>query len=123
MQPLNVVVACGDTTAAHSLAQNLNQHFRTVSIASNVTEARTAIPKHRAHVAIVDLETVSLGEVTELCREFSATSVVCTHRLPDEEMWAAALAAGAIDCCHNDDALEIVQSVDRNLRRVRSTAA
>ena len=59
-------------------------------------------------VAIVDLELVSLGEVQQLKREFAATTVVCTHRLADEKMWADALASGAADCCYASDVRAIV---------------
>ncbi len=123
MQPLNVVVATKDPRAAAELADRLNVHFRLVAVASSLEETRLAIPRYRAQLAVIDLETVSLQMVRELCREFSQTSVVCTHRLADEEMWTLALGAGAIDCCHNADVGGIVQAVQRNLAMARSTAA
>jgi DNA-binding NtrC family response regulator len=123
MQPLNVVVASSDSQAAARLAASLNSHFHSVSVARSIDEVRRAIPKHRAQLAIVDLELASLHDVQELCHEFDATSVVCTHRIPDEEMWMEALAAGAIDCCQTADVTGIVQAVDRNLKMARSNAA
>jgi DNA-binding NarL/FixJ family response regulator len=123
MQPLNVVVASQDSQAASQLAASLNAHFRTVSVARSLDEIRHAIPKHRAQLAIVDLELASVEDVERLIREFGHTTVVCTHRIPDEEMWASALAAGAIDCCPNDDAACIVRAVDRNVKLARSNAA
>ena len=123
MQPLNVVVASHDSQAASQLAASLNQHFRSVSVAHSLDEVRRALPKNRAGLAIVDLELASIEDVERLTHEFNRTSVVCTHRIPDEEMWASALAAGAIDCCQNADVTGIVQAVDRNIKLARSSAA
>ncbi len=123
MQPLNVIVAGRDSQAASQLAASLNQHFRSVSVANSLDEVRHAIPKHRAQLAIVDLELASLEDVERLKKEFDHTSIVCTHRIPDEEMWTSALAAGAIDCCQNADVSGIVQAVSRNVRMARSNAA
>ncbi len=123
MRSLNVVVASHDSQTAMQLAASLNQHFHSVSVANSLEEMRRAIPKHRAQLAIVDLELASLTDVEQLSHEFGHTSIVCTHRIPDEEMWASALAAGAIDCCQNADASGIVQAVTRNVRLARSNAA
>jgi DNA-binding NarL/FixJ family response regulator len=73
-----------------------------------VDELRLAIPRHRADVAIVDLELAALSEVQNLKREFAGTTIVCTHRLADEKMWTDALAAGASDCCYSSDVRAIV---------------
>jgi DNA-binding NtrC family response regulator len=123
MQSLNVVVANSDSSAAAELAASLHRHFRSVAVARSLEEVRRAIPKHRAELAIVDLEMASPKDVAELCNEFNHTSVVCTHRIPDEEMWMEVLAAGAIDCCQSADVGAIVQAVDRNLRMAKSNAA
>jgi DNA-binding NarL/FixJ family response regulator len=108
MKPLSIVVLQGDTGHAQSLAQSLHSHFRVVNLARNIDELRSAIPQHSADVAIVDLEFARLEDVQHLCREFSRTSVVCTHRLADEKMWSDALAAGAVDCCSSFDVRAIV---------------
>ena len=123
MQPLNVVIATTDTRIAGQLADSLNRHVRTVSVARSLDEVRHAIPKHRAQVAIVDLELASMPQVRDLCSEFAQTQVLCTHRIPDEEMWADALNAGAIDCCQNADITAIVDAVRRNVVQARATAA
>lgn len=123
MNRLNVVIASRDTSVASRLAESLNGQFRSVSIAHSVDEVRHAIPRNRAQVAIVDLETADLEQVKDLCAEFGQTQVVCTHRIPDEEMWAEALAAGAIDCCHNADVAGIMDAVRRNVLMAKSKAA
>jgi DNA-binding NtrC family response regulator len=123
MQPLNVVIASNDTKAASQLAESLHRHFRSVAVARSMDEVRHAIPKHRAQIAIVDLELANFKDVANLCTEFGQTQVVCTHRVPDEEMWAEALTAGAIDCCQNADVAAILDAVQRNVLQARATAA
>jgi DNA-binding NarL/FixJ family response regulator len=123
MQPLSIVIASNDGQAAAQLAASLNHHFGSVSVAGTLDEVRHAIPKHRAQAAVVDLELASVDDVQELAREFNHTSIVCTHRIPDEEMWASALAAGAVDCCYASDVACIVEAVTRNVKLARSRAA
>jgi len=108
MKPLSVVVFQGDGRSAESLAHSLHNHFRLVNVARDLEELRSAIPRHRADVAIVDLELARLDDVQQLCRQFTGTSIVCTHRLADERMWTLALAAGAVDCCTSSDVRAIV---------------
>ena len=108
MKPLSVVVFQSDGRSAESLAHSLHNHFRVVNVARNLEELRSAIPTHRADVAIVDLELARLDEVQQLCRQFTSTSIVCTHRLADEKLWTLALAAGAVDCCASSDVRAIV---------------
>jgi DNA-binding NarL/FixJ family response regulator len=123
MHSLSVVIANRDSQAASQLAASLNAYFRHVSVARSLDEVRTAIPKHRAELAILDLELASVADVEQLAREFNHTSIVCTHRIPNDEMWAAALAAGAIDCCQNADVASIVQAVECYVKRARANAA
>ena len=123
MQPLNVVIANRDSQSALQLAASLNPYCRNVSVVRSLDEVRNAIPKHRAQLAILDLEQASVKDVEQLAREFNHTGIVCTHRIPDDEMWASALAAGAINCCQNADVASIVQAVDRYVKRTRANAA
>lgn len=122
MQPLNVVVAYSDAKAAETLAASLHDHFHSVCIARSLDELRRAIPRHRAEMAIVDLEMVPMGEIEELCHEFGKIFVVCTHRVPDEQMWAAALSVGAIDCCHSTDVRGIVSAAARENHLISKAA-
>lgn len=123
MQPLNVVIASTDSQAASQLAESLLGHFRSIAVARSIDEVRHAIPKHRANLAIVDLEMANFKDVAKLCSDFGQTQVVCTHRIPDEEMWAEALTAGAIDCCQNADVAGILDAVRRNVLQARANAA
>ena len=123
MQSLSVVIANRDSQFASHLAASLNPYFRNVSVVRSLDEVRNAIPKQRAQLAILDLELASVGEVEQIAREFNHTGIVCTHRIADDEMWTSALAAGAIDCCQNDDVASIVRAVDRHVKRARANAA
>jgi DNA-binding NarL/FixJ family response regulator len=123
MKPLSIVIAQDDSHSADALVSSLGEHFKSVSMAHNLEELRHTVAKHRADVAVVDLEIANLLELDELRREFPQLTVVCTHRLADEQMWSAALAAGAQDCCHPSDVRSIVHAANRTQVMARSTAA
>ena len=108
MKPLSVVVAQSNSKTADFLAKSLHNHFRVVNTVGSVPDLLHSIPRHRADVAIVDLELADLEQVQQLSRQFAGTTIVCTHRLADERMWAEALARGAADCCHTSDVRAIV---------------
>lgn len=114
MQGLSIVVFQSDLHQSQALAGTLSLHYHSVHVAGSPDELRTAIARHRAEVAVVDVEASCLAEVTRLHREFPAVSIVCTHRVADEEMWTAALNAGASDMCPAFDTQGIVQSAERN---------
>jgi DNA-binding NarL/FixJ family response regulator len=123
MKPLNVLVAQSDPFCAQVLAAELHSHFKAVTVARSLEELRASIPKHRADVAVVDLELAGFGTVAELRREFPSVTFVCTHRLADEELWTASLAAGAQDCCHPSDLRSIVHAANRTVTMSRTSAA
>jgi DNA-binding NarL/FixJ family response regulator len=108
MKPLSVIVAQSNAQTGEYLTKSLYNHFRVVHTADNLNELQRSISKHRADVAVVDLELADLRQVQQLTHQFSSTAIVCTHRLADEKMWTEALAAGAADCCHSSDVRAIV---------------
>ncbi len=108
MKPLSVIVAQSNAQTGEFLTKSLYNHFRMVHTANNVDELLHSIAKHRADVAVVDLELAGLKQVEQLTHQFSSTKIVCTHRLADEKIWTDALAAGAADCCHSSDVRAIV---------------
>ncbi len=116
MRSLDVVVASKNAQAAEGLAKSLNNVFRSVHVVNSADDLRSAISRKRARVVISDLETVGLEQVEMLNKEFNV-QIVCTHRIPDETMWATALSHGAIDCCHSSDTKAILQAVSRNMAR------
>jgi hypothetical protein len=74
-------------------------------------------------VLVLDLENSCLEEVERLHEEFPALSIVCTHRLADEELWTAALSEGAADICESGNTDDIVRSVLCEQRRALTAAA
>ena len=121
MKPLTVVVAQSDPNNAEHLAASLHAHFRAVSVARSIDELRSAIPKHRADLAVIDLEMATLPDIAQLRREFPTTAVVCTHRTPDEEMWTSVIEAGAEDYCQSSDIRAIVLAAMRE--KIANSAA
>jgi len=122
MPSLHVVLLQSDSEVAQSLVSALSNAFDSVHLTHSLSELRTSIARHRAHVAILDLEKASLSEVRNLCDDFPGACVVCTHRCADEEMWAAALNAGAADVYDSSDTRSIVQAA-RGTDRIQSAAA
>jgi len=86
-------------------------------------ELRNSIEKHVAGIAILDMEAASISDVEHLAREFPKARIVCTHRLADEDMWAAALNAGAADVCPPSDTRGILRAALGNTVMNQSAAA
>jgi DNA-binding NtrC family response regulator len=123
MQPLNVVLLQSDSRVAQSLVSALANTFNSVRQVQSLGELRTSIAKHRAGIAILDMETASISDVERLSREFPQACIVCTHRLADEDMWTAAVNAGAADVCPPSDTRGIVRTALRNAPITNSAAA
>ena len=123
MKSSSVVLLQVDPVVAQSLTASLLSSFRSVHAVRSMEELRTSILKHRARVVILDMELASLPDVEQLSHEFPGLSVVCTHRLADEEMWTAALSAGASDICPTYDTHSILNAAVRNARRAQAAAA
>lgn len=123
MPPLYVVVLQGDQRIASSLATALSNSFASVHRASSASELRALLKPHRTGILILDIEAVPLLEVERLSEDFPQASIVCTHRVPDEEMWLAVLAAGAMDICQSSDIPGIVRSAFGNASSAASAAA
>jgi DNA-binding NtrC family response regulator len=115
MRFMDVVVAHGDKKSAQILAESLNKVFRSVSVVGTADELSAAVAQKQAQLAITDLETIDFGHVEQLQTRFGI-DVVCTHRIPDDEMWAKALSHGAIDCCQISDVKATIAAVTRNSR-------
>jgi DNA-binding NtrC family response regulator len=123
MQPLNVVLLQSDSRIAQSLVSALANTFSSVRQVQSLGELRSSIAKHRVGIAILDMETASISDVEHLSREFPNACIVCTHRLADEDMWTAAVNAGAADVCPPTDTLGIVRTALRNASITNSAAA
>ena len=123
MHSLDVILLQCDPGASRSLVSALGNSFRAIHQVGSVGEMRASIAKHRATIAILDMERASLSDVEGLSREFPGAAIVCIHRCADEEMWAAALNAGARDLCASTDTRGILQAALRTASATRSAAA
>lgn len=123
MQFSSVVLLQRDTRIARSLITSLSSAFVSVHAVHSLDDLRASMVKHRTDVAILDLEVASLKALQRLCHEFPHTSVVGTHRLADEELWASALRAGAVDVCPADDAKAVLAAALRNTVPLHKAAA
>jgi DNA-binding NarL/FixJ family response regulator len=123
MQPLNVVLLQSDSGVAQSIVSALANSFSSIRQVQSLGELRTSIAKHRAGIAILDMEAASISDVEHLSREFPTACIVCTHRLADEDMWTAALNAGAADVCPPSDTPSILRTALKNASMAQSAAA
>src|SRR5258707_12455683 len=103
MKPLSIVIAYSNPKHAEALCRALDSQCGRMNLAGSLQELLAAIPRHRADVAVVDLELAGLTDVQQLARQFPATAIVCTHRLADDDRWAKALSAGAPDFSNSAD--------------------
>lgn len=118
----SVVVLESDPRVAQSLAGGLRSHFHSVHITDSRDELCEKVAKNRPEAVVLDIEFSRLTDIASLHQAFPALPIVCTHRVPDEEMWMAALEAGAADVCAADDVEKVLTSVLRNVA-VASNAA
>jgi len=114
MQSLDVVLLQGDPQVAEALAAALSHVFGSVRQARSLLEFRGLFAQCQPGVAILDIEATSLAEVHDLTQQFPHSCIVCTHRLADEDMWVAALQAGALDVCASSDIPGIIRSAIAN---------
>lgn len=123
MQPRNVVLLQSDAEIARSLVSALSNTFGSVQLVRSLGELRASIAKQRGGIAILDMETASIPEVERLSHDFPGACIVCTHRCADEEVWAAALKAGACDVCPSSDTRGILRAALGNASVSQSAAA
>ena len=118
----SVIVLEKDPGVARSLAGQLRSHF-SVHLTCSHEELRDNLARTQPQAVVLNIEYWRLTDVESLHRDFPQLPIVCTHRVPDEDMWMAALAAGATDVCPTDDAGNVLTSVLRSTGAARSAAA
>lgn len=118
----NVVLLEKDPGVARSLAGGLRSHF-SVQVTNSHEELRTKVEHHRPEAVVLNIEHWRLDDVESLHREFPYLPIVCTHRIPDEDLWMAALQVGASDVCPADDVRNVLSSVLRSTALSRGAAA
>lgn len=125
MQSLSIFIIQADARAGDLLAANLRAHFQEIHRVPGLRELRERFSQNEEpYAVIVDLELVNFQELQEICLRYRNSAVICTHRLADEQMWAAALAAGAADCCAPNDVAGILRAASSmHFRTSRTNAA
>jgi DNA-binding NarL/FixJ family response regulator len=118
----SVVVLERDPQVALSLAGGLQPRFA-VHVTQSREELRENVVRNNPEAVVFNIEHWRLTDVESLHHEFPRLPIVCTHRVPDEEMWMAALEAGASDVCATDDAENVLSSVLRSVALSRGAAA
>ncbi|HZW96416.1 MAG TPA: hypothetical protein VFF64_25960 [Candidatus Eremiobacteraceae bacterium] len=119
----SVVLVESDSSVAQSLAGGLSSHFHSVHLTRSGDELRERVAKNRPEAVILDMEDSRLSDVRNLRNDFPSLPIVCTHRIPDEELWIAALDAGASDVCRTDDVQNVLSTVLRSVAIAKSAAA
>jgi DNA-binding response OmpR family regulator len=118
----SVVVLEKDPRVARSLAGGLRPHFA-VQLINTREELRDRMATNHPEAIVLNIEYWRLTDVQSLHHDFPEMPIVCTHRIPDEEMWMAALEAGASDVCPADDVETVLNCVLRSMALSRSAAA
>ena len=119
----SVVVLESDSGLAQSLAGGLSSHFNSVLLTRSGDELRERVTTNQPEVVILDMEYSRLTDVSNLHHDFPSLPIVCTYRLPDEELWIAALEAGASDVCAADDVQNVLSSALRSVAIAKSATA
>jgi two-component system, NtrC family, response regulator AtoC len=119
----SVVVVENDPSVAQSLAGGLSSHFHSIHLTRSGDELRERVARNRPEAVILDMESSRLTDVRNLRQDFPSLPIVCTHRIPDEDLWIAALEAGASDVCRADDVHDVLTSVLRSVAVAKCAAA
>ena len=131
MKPLNLVLAQADAQNAVLLAENLQSHFKGVSLARAQLHERSGVRRRldeigcRDELELRDAREMRQDRLGVASRRGDARSDRRRAHvdLADERLWSAALGAGAIDCCHPSDVRGIVLAANRTAIMARTTAA
>ena len=119
----SAVILESDSRLARSLAGGLSSHFNPVHLTHSKDELREKVAGSRPQVVILDMEYSRLNDVRNLRHEFPTLPIVCAYRIPDDELWIAAMEAGASDVCPADDVQNVLNSALRSVAKAKSASA
>jgi len=120
---LSVVVLENDPGVAQSLAGGLSSHFHSVQLTRSKEELRERVAKSRPEVVILDMEHSRLSDILSLHTDFPLLPIVCTHRVPDDDLWIAAMEAGAADVCRTGDVQDVLHAALRSMAVAKCAVA
>lgn len=123
VQTRNVVLLQSDPHLTQLLVAKLSHLFAAVREAHSVDDLRTCAAKRRAEVLILDMEAIPVSDMAQLSHDYPEVSILCNHRLADDDLWLAALNAGAEDCFASHDTRGILQAAARNKLQAHRMAA
>jgi hypothetical protein len=110
--PKAIVILQDDPARAQNLASQIRSISDVVFIAQSLAELQTIASQFPIPIGVLDLGLITLQEIVYL-RLHLGMQIVCTHHTPDEVMWTAAMDAGALDCCFDDDGQAICRTIHR----------
>jgi len=106
-----IVILQANPTRAENLASSSKSVSQAVFIVQSLPELQALVAQFPISIGVVDLGLVTVQEVVGLRNH--GMEIVCTHHTPDDVMWTAALNAGAIDCCFDDDVPAICRALQQ----------
>jgi DNA-binding NarL/FixJ family response regulator len=118
----SAVVLESDPKLAQSLAGGLSSYFNSVLLTHSTGELRERVAGNQPEVVILDMEYSRLTDVRNLHHDYPSLPIVCTYRIPDDELWIAALEAGASDVCPADDVQNVLNSALRSMALAKAAA-
>ena len=123
MSDSNLVVLQSDADIERLLVAALTDHAKQVHATRCMAQLRHEVTQTRARIVVLDMEAVSIAEIEEFVRDFPFVTLVCNHRLADDDVWKAAMNAGAEDCYASRDTRGILNAVGVSTRRSLQAAA
>jgi DNA-binding NtrC family response regulator len=120
---LSVIVLESDSSVAQALAGGLSSHLHSVQMTRSGEELRERVAENHPAVVILDMECSHLSDVRTLHHDFPSMPIVCTHRVPDDDLWIAAMDAGATDVCATDDVQKVLLSALQSVATAKGAAA
>ena len=107
-----IVILQNDPARAQNLVSKVRSVSEAVFIARSLPELHKLASQFPIQIGVLDLDLITFQEIIGLRRQLGM-EIVCIHHTPDEVMWTAALDAGALDCCFDDDGPAICRAIQR----------
>jgi DNA-binding NarL/FixJ family response regulator len=123
MKNETIILLQDDARISQNLISSLSKAFHGIYIAHSMDDVINNALKHKAKIAIIDMEAASISDLQTLTHTLPHLRIVCNHRLADDELWMTALNAGASDCCLSSDTNAILSAALRGSGPISIAAA